>query len=140
MIHGPCGLDNPASPCMRNSQCTKQFPKQARPVTEQGQDSYPLYRRRLPDDGGEIGHIHIQREGHFVKQRIDNTWVVPYNPFLLRQLQCHINVEHCASIKAIKYMCKYITKGTDQACFEIDDDSNPPQDETREYQNARYVG
>ena len=66
MIHGPCGSGNPASPCMRDNQCSKQFPKPARAVTEQGQDSYPLYRRRIPDDGGETGHINIQQEGQTV--------------------------------------------------------------------------
>jgi hypothetical protein len=37
----------------------------------------------------------------------DNRWVVPFNPYLSLRFSCHINVEICASIKAIKYLHKY---------------------------------
>ncbi|XP_020186773.3 uncharacterized protein [Aegilops tauschii subsp. strangulata] len=51
---------------------------------------------------------------------LDNRWVVPYNPYLLRMFNCHINVEVCSSIKAGKYLYKYIYKGHDKASFSID--------------------
>jgi hypothetical protein len=38
--------------------------------------------------------------------RIDNRWVVPYNPCLTRRYQAHINVEVCSSIRVIKYLYK----------------------------------
>ncbi len=41
----------------------------------------------------------------------DNRWVVPYNPYLTMQYQCHINVEVCSSITAVKYLYKYVYKG-----------------------------
>jgi hypothetical protein len=45
------------------------------------------------------------------------TWIVPYNPVLSKMFQAHINVEWCHSMKSIKYICKYINKGSDQAVF-----------------------
>ena len=45
MIHGPCGRLNQTSPCMKNGQCKKNFPKEFSAETCQGDDSYPLYKR-----------------------------------------------------------------------------------------------
>jgi hypothetical protein len=45
----------------------------------------------------------------------DNRWVVPYNPYLTMWYQCHINVEVCSSITAVKYLYKYVYKGHDRA-------------------------
>ncbi len=43
----------------------------------------------------------------------DNRWVVSYNPYLTMWYQCHINVEVCSSITAMKYLYKYVYKGHD---------------------------
>lgn len=53
MIHGPCGLSNPKSPCMKDNQCTKRYPKKFIQETQCGIDSYPTYQRRDPDNGGQ---------------------------------------------------------------------------------------
>jgi len=50
---------------------------------------------------------------------IDNKWIVPYCPLLSRIFRAHINVEYCNSVKSIKYICKYVNKGSDQAMFGI---------------------
>ena len=76
--------------------------------TMSDKDGYPLYRRRKPGDGGQ--EISITRDSGAVHM-YDNRHVVPYNPALLRIFECHINVEYVASIKAIKYVCKYVNKG-----------------------------
>ncbi|OWZ16700.1 LOW QUALITY PROTEIN: Helitron helicase [Phytophthora megakarya] len=37
-----------------------------------------------------------------------NKWIVPYNPYLPRKYNCHINMEVCATFKAVKYIYKYV--------------------------------
>ncbi|XP_042243436.1 uncharacterized protein LOC121880347 [Homarus americanus] len=145
MIHGPCGPVNEGSSCMVDRKCSKQFPKDFLQATEQGNDYYPKYRRRKPEDGGHIGKIKMRQYGRQVEQEITNQWVVTYNTYLLRQFNCHINVEICSSIHSIKYCIKYISKGSDQAVFELHNaaqvNSQEPQviDEISQYQNMRYV-
>jgi len=68
---------------------------------------------------------------------------VPYNPGLLMRYNCHINVEACSSIKAVKYLFKYVYKGHDQASFLVNEDQHDRDDgvinEIRQYRNARYI-
>lgn len=130
MLHGPCGVLNKKCPCMVNEECRFRYPRQFCAATQQGKDSYPLYRRR--DDGRRV------------KVRgcvLDNRWVVPYNPGLLMRYNCHINVEACSSIKAIKYMCKYVYKGHDRASFSVDPAHKEDGviNEIRQYRDARYI-
>lgn len=112
MIHGPCGEDNLHSPCMANRKCTKKFPKQFHDETVIEGKSYPLYRRR------NTGEITINNK------KIDNRWVVPYNPALSLTYNCHLNVEVCASIKSVKYLFKYVYKGHDCANITIREETS----------------
>lgn len=66
---------------------------------------------------------------------IDNRWIVPYFPLLCRMFHAHINVEYCHSVQAVKYICKYINKGFDQATFSV----RNPNDEVENYVNGRYI-
>ncbi|XP_020147860.1 uncharacterized protein [Aegilops tauschii subsp. strangulata] len=71
---------------------------------------------------------------------LDNRWVVPYNPYLLRMFNCHINVEVCSSIKVVKYLYKYIYKGHDRASFSIEQpDTDGNIGEIKRYVDARWV-
>ncbi|KAI5433936.1 hypothetical protein KIW84_020970 [Lathyrus oleraceus] len=108
MIHGPCGIINRKSPCMKDGHCKKRYPKQFLDETRQGTDSYPEYRRRF-DESVSLGK----------DRSVDNRWVVPYNPWLLLKYDCHINVEICSSIKSIKYLYKYVYKGPDRVAMEV---------------------
>ena len=103
MIHGPCGIRNPRSPCMLDGKCSKGYPRQFSSRTSWNEwSSYPVYRRRNsenPESRAVIGD-HV----------IDNSWVVPYNPFLSLKYDAHINVEACISPFAAKYLFLYINK------------------------------
>ncbi|XP_035211307.1 uncharacterized protein LOC118185544 [Stegodyphus dumicola] len=123
MVHGPCGTLNPNSPCMRDSKCSKKFPKSFQTQTSTSDDGYPKYRRRSPEQGGQNGTVR--------NHDIDNRWIVPYNPLLLKIFDAHINVELCNSIQ---YVTKYINKGSDQATFSIQSPN-----EVEKYQSGCYI-
>ncbi|XP_065370863.1 uncharacterized protein LOC135963006 [Calliphora vicina] len=129
MIHGPCGIINTHSPCMVDGKCTKKYPRQLLPQKISGNDGYPLYRRRSVDDGGQTISVKINEND------VDNRWIVPYCPLLSKTFKAHINVEYCHSVKSIKYICKYVTKGSDMAIFSLQN----PNDEITQYQMARYI-
>jgi len=127
MIHGPCGILNPNSPCMQEGKCSKKYPRDFCEQSRMDQDGYPIYKR--PNNG---------RRMTVGKFNIDNRWVIPYNAYLLKRFSAHINVEHCASIKATKYLYKYVLKGHDRARLEIAENRDQV-DEIANYVDARYV-
>ncbi|XP_062714405.1 uncharacterized protein LOC115261339 [Aedes albopictus] len=133
MIHGPCGNLNPNSPCMKDRKCTKKYPRNFIEETQTGNDGYPVYRRRAPKDGGRTTKLKIRN----TEIEIDNRWIVPYSPFLSKMFQAHINVEYCNSVKSIKYVCKYVNKGSDMAVYGIGNEKT--NDEVMQYQLGRYV-
>jgi hypothetical protein len=117
MVHGPCGPGKPSTRSMVNNVCSKHYPKTFREETLYGDDGYSEYAR--PDNGlvftDRSDNVH------------DNRDIVPHNPYLCAKygvfasfflcilhlnahicVDCHINVEICASVKAIKYIHKYI--------------------------------
>ena len=105
MVHGPCGGFNNSAPCMKQGHCKRCFPKPFANSTIQGNDAYPIYRRRnnLPVALPTCPNI-----------MVDNSWIIPYNPWLILKYDCHINVEVCASVKSVKYLYKYIHRGPDR--------------------------
>ncbi|KAI3939966.1 hypothetical protein MKW98_029742 [Papaver atlanticum] len=78
MIHMPCAL-SADSICKKDGKCKKRFPKPFAPETLEGQNSYPVYRRR--NDGREV----TLSNGKVV----NNSWVVPYNPWLLKKYESY---------------------------------------------------
>ena len=58
--------------------CKKNYPREFRSETIEGDDSFPKYRRRSPADGG----IEVEtRDGRV----IDNRVIVPHNIWLLKK-------------------------------------------------------
>ncbi|KAG6726965.1 hypothetical protein I3842_02G107600 [Carya illinoinensis] len=107
MMHGPCGVLNPSNVCMKKKGCYKSnYPKNYASTTTVGNDYFPIYR--CSNNG-----VTVKVRG----QNLDNRWVVPYNLYLLTTFDCHINVEICSTIKAVKYLYKYIYKGHDRRIY-----------------------
>ena len=109
--------------------CKNHYSKQFCAKTTVGKDSYPLYMRR--DNAQKVTVRGAM---------LDNRWVVPYNPYLLAKFNCHMNVEICSTIKAVKYLYKYVYKGHDRVAFHISSDENTIGiDEIQSFQNARWI-
>uniref|UniRef100_A0A0R0HCZ1 ATP-dependent DNA helicase n=1 Tax=Glycine max TaxID=3847 RepID=A0A0R0HCZ1_SOYBN len=120
MVHGPCGILQPKSPCMKEGKCSHFYPKMFHPQTVLDSNDYPIYRRR--NDG------------------------LPYNAKLLKKYQAHINVEWCNQNTSIKYQFKYINKGYDIITAVVIHDDNgtlenaiSQNDEIKEYVDCRYI-
>lgn len=118
---------------MVDGSCSKTFPKAFQLTIAVTEDSYPVYRR--PEDGRTV------TKG---RHQLDNRWVVPYNPYLAQKYNAHINVDVCATIKSVEDIYKHGFKGHDRAPVQITAgvvaEQGEPQDEIKQYLDARYVG
>lgn len=104
-IHSPCEYLNRNLPCMFNGSCSQRYLSLLSKEKHTVDDGYFQYRRRSPSDSGfslEISRVIIH-----------NKWVVPYYPVLSRSFMAYINMELCKSVNCIKYIFKYINKGSD---------------------------
>ena len=130
MVYTPCGNENnnPNSLCIENGKCGKNFPKPFQDQTIVTADSYARLCRRDTGKKVKIGRGQSEHE-------VDNSWVVPYCPWLLWKYRCHINVESIASVKAIKYIYKYVYKGHDRTTMQF----GTCNDEVQLYLDARYI-
>lgn len=100
MMHGPCGSLCPPGrtcTCMEDGICTKNYPRDFCNETIISNDGYPLYRRR--DQGRTVTVGGVQ---------LDNRWVVPYNRGLSKEFGCHINVEHCSTVKYVYMLACFV--------------------------------
>ena len=146
MLHGPCGVHNPNCVCMdkETMTCSKKFPKNKIDSTSNEEDQYPQYRRRCLSS-----YRKLNANGDVIFE-FDDSWVVPYNPYLCLKYDCHINVEICNSVSAVKYLYKYVYKGHDKATIAVIPychGEQPPMnnapiiiDEIKKYTDSRYIG
>uniref|UniRef100_A0A7I4YXP9 Helitron_like_N domain-containing protein n=1 Tax=Haemonchus contortus TaxID=6289 RepID=A0A7I4YXP9_HAECO len=88
-------------------------------------DGYPLYKRR--------GLYPLEIHG----SSYNDEWIVPTSPYLILKFNCHLNMEICGMISAIKYLYRYIFKEPDRANLNIE--SANEHDEIRQHLNTRYV-
>ena len=66
--------------------------------------------------------------------------MVPYNPRLLKEFDCHMNVEICCDIRAVKYLYKYVYKGIDKVSMAVVSESEAAiQDEITSFQSTRWI-
>ncbi|VDL66829.1 unnamed protein product [Nippostrongylus brasiliensis] len=110
---------------MKDGKCFKKFPKELRSTTSVQFDGFPHLRRR--------GHYSVSIDG----TEYGDEWIGPNNPYLLLKYNSHINVEICGMMTAVKYLYKYVYKGTDKARLRIA--NNEAVDEIKQYLNIRYV-
>ena len=135
MVYGPCGQYNRDALCMKLDErtgrkiCTKNYPKAFQEETTLPEDGYPLYRRR------NNGRTCVKHVGT-TEVRLDNRWVVPYNPYLIKKFVAHINTEICMTIFSIKYMFKYMFKGDDRITVGY----RFTGDEIEKHLSGRYIG
>ena len=111
--------------CIVNEKCSKHFPKEYRERTDWAEDSYLLYAR--PDNG-----LVFECNG----AKFTNQYVVPYCPQLLLLFDCHLNVEISAGLGTVKYLSKYIYKGSDRATMEI---SGGMQNEIKAHLDGYFI-
>nr|GEU71510.1 DNA helicase [Tanacetum cinerariifolium] len=140
MIHGLCGFANPTATCMKDGgTCNRNFPKPYCNKTYIDKEGFVHYLRR---------HTKIQVQRQCVL--LDNRYVVPYNATLCLRYHAHINVEYCGWTMFIKYLFKYISKGTNRVIVNVTKSlPNDPSgsnthaiqiDEIKNYVEARYIG
>ncbi|KAK9174942.1 hypothetical protein WN944_026946 [Citrus x changshan-huyou] len=129
MIHGPCGKHNSHSPCMMQDKCTKHFPKKFNDQTTVDTNGFPVYKRRNTG-------IHVEKKGVF----LDNRYVVPYHRNLIVKFDAHINVEICNYSRSVKYLFKYVHKGSDRTTATMESiDTTQEMDEIKTYLECRYI-
>uniref|UniRef100_A0A6P7G5R2 ATP-dependent DNA helicase n=1 Tax=Diabrotica virgifera virgifera TaxID=50390 RepID=A0A6P7G5R2_DIAVI len=135
---------------MRNDDntCSKKYPKEFRETTLPNIGRYAQYRRR---NNGRSGKV---KRGQRIYEDMTNQDVVPYNPWLLKKYNCHLNVELVNTTRACKYIFKYISKGSDSAILKVvhstrnttetantieAENTNKKYDEITEHIESRYL-
>ncbi|KAL3118683.1 hypothetical protein niasHT_006511 [Heterodera trifolii] len=97
------------------------------PAADPERDWAEVRYQRFPHQGrvparqhGEHGQTHYKKK-RGVRSAIlmDDSRVIPYNPFLLLKYGCHINVEYVFGQKACKYIFKYLLKGFEKAYVRV---------------------
>ena len=138
MIYRPCGVNNLNTSYIITSALgylliyLKYFLKLFYFITVIYKNSYPQYWRR--DDLWSwpiciLGYNNITIN-------FNNRYIILYNLYFSIKYRAHINVEVCTSIKAVKYINKYIYKGNNRTTIQLLDNNN----KINKYFYGRYIG
>ena len=90
MMHGPCCVAKMSAPFPMDGKSSKKYTKTFSAITT-AENGYPMYRRRDDDRAVNVAVV-----------KLDNRWVVPYNPFLLLKFNAHIKMETCSTVSSVK--------------------------------------
>jgi len=80
---------------MKNGKCKFNYPRKLIDETRTNSKRYPLYRRSTTNGGFKTNIKMKIILGKYKTVEIDNRWIVPYCPFILKLLKEHINTEIC---------------------------------------------
>ncbi len=134
-----CRLDNyPKAPCIGYKTlisllaCQKRFLKAFAAIIVVYKDRYPEYYYQ------NNSCIFIVCKLGFLDQEVvrNNYQVIPYNLYILQKFCSHINIKVCIIVKAIKYIHKYVYKGTDRIIVVVSGTNN----KITCYVQAQYIG
>jgi Helitron helicase-like domain at N-terminus len=106
MVHQECGPR-----CMKNDKCAKGYPMAWREETtlDDGRGFVAMARPlESPLPSFELRN-----------KRYDRRSIVPYNPYLLKRIGCHVNIVPVNSFRQVSYLFKYVFKGGDLAQLEL---------------------
>lgn len=98
---------DPHASCMENNNCKKNFSKILRETTAYDVNENQHYRR----------HASVTTVVRGVP--VNNSSVVPYNPYFIFKYDAHINMKVSTTLRAVKNIYKYINKDFDCANFII---------------------
>lgn len=132
-------LIHPLHACMWDVKCTKNYLLSSVQENKTGEDGYPLYRRRKPRHSRFTSKIKMRNGQEFT---IDSQQNVPYYPFLTKNFKAYINVEFCNSFKFIKYVWKYVNKGSNAAIYTLMQNGSQhinKNEEVTQYERERCI-
>ncbi|KAL3115858.1 hypothetical protein niasHT_007158 [Heterodera trifolii] len=97
------------------------------PAADPERDWAEVRYQRVPCPGrvperqhAECGQTHYKkRKGGRSALLLDDSRVIPYNPYLLLKYGCHVNIEYVFGQKACKYIFKYLLKGFEKAYVQV---------------------
>lgn len=146
MVHGHCAKENTSAFFTKEYCGKKGFPKQFREENRTDDDVGSQYsvnlnrtsrgysgekdvRRTLIHEGTSSFHNDIP---------VDNSWVVSYNPHLLRIFACHINAYiRLSRFGEIKYVFQYGGKVHDLLTIHLKESKDHAYEKVQNYQYCR---